>query len=232
MRQPDLVLTLLILAWPVWEHRVGLPRLQAALAQGRPDALTRSYRRTILLQWSLALLALLIWTLPGRPLADLGLRLPQGWRAGLTLALLGLLGAVLFRQERAVRRDPAAREKVRPQLAAVAWFLPRTRPELAGFTRLGLTAGVCEELLCRGWLFAVLAPWLPVGVTLLLTSLFFGLGHWYQGPAGVAKTGITGLVMGALYLATGSVLVPMVVHAAFDVGSGRVAFLVLGEPPV
>lgn len=231
MSVADLLVSLLILVWPVWEHRVGLPRLRAALAAGQRGALTRAYTLTMLLQWGLTALALAVWVMPGRPLTQLGLRLPEGWRAALGLGLIALLGVLLVRQERAVRKDPATRAKIRPQLGSVAWFLPRTPLELKRFTSLSVTAGVCEELLCRGWFLALLAPWLPPVVTLIATSVFFGLGHFYQGTTGIVKTGITGLIMGTLYLVTGSLLVPMILHAVVDIGSGRVAFILLNETP-
>ena len=44
-----------------------------------------------------------------------------------------------------------------------------------------------------------------------LSSLIFGLGHAYQGPAGMGKTGLVGLVMALLTVASGSLVHP---HAA------------------
>ena len=231
MTAADILVSLVILVGPVWETRVGLPRLRAAIAAGKPGALLRGYTQTIAGAWGLTALALAVWVIPGRPLASLGLRLPEGWRAGLGLGLIAALVVLMILQVRALRTQAATRAKVRPQVESFAWFLPRTPVELSRFTSLSVTAGICEELLCRGWFFAVLAPWLPPIVTLFATSIFFGLGHWYQGPAGVVKTGVTGLIMGVVYLVTGSLLVPMILHAVVDIGGGHSAFLVLNDSP-
>ncbi len=48
-------------------------------------------------------------------------------------------------------------------------------------------------------------------------SLLFGLVHYPdQGLAGVQQATIVGLVLGAIYARTGSLVVPMVAHGAFD----------------
>ena len=72
---------------------------------------------------------------------------------------------------------------------------------------------------------------MPPLAILIATSLLFGLGHSHQGTAGVVKTGVTGLVMGTLFLVTGSLLVPMVLHAVVDIGSGRAAYFLLTDSP-
>jgi membrane protease YdiL (CAAX protease family) len=147
------------------------------------------------------------------------------------MGLIAVLVVMMIQQTRALRTQAAMRTRVRPQVEPLAWFLPRTPVELRRFTSLSVTAGICEELLCRGWFLALLAPWLPPVVTLIVTSVFFGLGHWYQGKTGMVKTGVTGLIMGTVYLLTGSLLVPMVLHAVVDIGGGYAAFIVLNDTP-
>jgi len=69
-------------------------------------------------------------------------------------------------------------------------------------------AAFMEELVYRGWLLTRLAEltgfsragWIAA---LLVTSAFFGAIHLYQGISGIVATGLSGLVFGSLYLATG-----------------------------
>lgn len=44
----------------------------------------------------------------------------------------------------------------------------------------------------------------------------FGLAHAYQGPAGVLTTGVLGGVLAAVYLQSGSLLLPMALHTVID----------------
>ncbi len=59
----------------------------------------------------------------------------------------------------------------------------------------------------------------------------FGLGHLYQGAAGVVKTGVSGLLAGLLYLLTGSLWIPMLLHAAVDLHAGALGYLAASRPP-
>ena len=68
-----------------------------------------------------------------------------------------------------------------------------------------------------------------VGWAIGIQAALFGLAHAYQGPGGIVKTGGIGLVLAGLAIATGGLLAPMLVHAAVDLSSGQVAYLVLGE---
>src|SRR5262249_15242874 len=84
-----------------------------------------------------------------------------------------------------------------------------------------VTAGICEELLCRGFMIWYLGHWMSPWVAVVVASVPFGLAHLYQGPKGAVRTGMVALVIGSLYVATGSLLWPMIVHAAVDLGAGR-----------
>jgi membrane protease YdiL (CAAX protease family) len=98
-------------------------------------------------------------------------------------------------------------------------LLPRTRRERHLFTVVGVTAGICEEWLYRGFFLAVvsaLAGRPPAPVLVLVAAAAFGLAHAYQGPAGILTTAVLGGVLAALYLATGSLLLPVLLHAAID----------------
>ncbi len=51
---------------------------------------------------------------------------------------------------------------------------------------------------------------------------FFGLGHAYQGIAGIAKTGLIGLVLALLTVFSGSLFIAIVLHTVVDLTSGRI----------
>ena len=46
--------------------------------------------------------------------------------------------------------------------------------------------------------------------------MLFGLAHWYQGRLGVLATGAVGAFLTQLYLTTGSLLLPMLLHVLID----------------
>jgi membrane protease YdiL (CAAX protease family) len=81
---------------------------------------------------------------------------------------------------------------------------------------LALMAGVGEEALFRGVVqggLTDLMGWLPA---LLIASALFGVVHWLTGLYAFLA-GVVALHLGGLYLLTGNLLVPIVVHALYDV---------------
>lgn len=85
-----------------------------------------------------------------------------------------------------------------------------------------VVGGFAEETIFRGFLFERLGTlWgRSTGAriaTLLLTSVYFAALHYPdQGLAGAEQALFTGLVFGVLYLRLGTLWMPMVAHAAFD----------------
>lgn len=81
---------------------------------------------------------------------------------------------------------------------------------------IGLASGFAEELLFRG----LLAPLLG----LVLSSLAFGAVHQLRGRTGwtwSAWATVMGLLFGGLFLATGSLLGPIVAHVGINVANLR-----------
>jgi membrane protease YdiL (CAAX protease family) len=140
----------------------------------------------------------------------------SGW-IGPTLGLLVvfalgvglLLGIVLARNETEV-----------PSLGDVQALLPRNRAELKYGAALAINAGVVEELL-----FRLALPALVFGITesalasVAVSIMIFGALHVYQGAAGVIGATVIGALFMAIYVATGSIVAVMVLHALFDLRS-------------
>ena len=104
--------------------------------------------------------------------------------------------------------------------------MPVTRGEKWLFVLLSLAAGVCEELVFRGFLPLFVLPWFGhYLIAALPVSVVFGILHAYQGPHGIARTALLGLLLAAGAGWTGSLLPSMAAHAALNLLIG----LVLGD---
>jgi membrane protease YdiL (CAAX protease family) len=195
-----------------------------------PGARRSFYRRLLVLEWGLAVLALVVWlAAPDVDAAAVGLRWPDRWPGLGTSVVVVLVVLFVLVSTRALRggalleappvRRPGEGRHSEPPGSATLALLPRTAAERRLFTLVGVTAGVCEEWLYRGFFLAVvsaLAGGPGDGVLVVVAAVAFGLAHAYQGRAGIVTTGVLGGVMAALYLGTGSLLLPVLLHVLID----------------
>ena len=182
------------------------------------------YRQAIALQWGLAAAAVALWVVRGRSWADLGLvpRVTPGL-VGVTLGL-ALIVVVVVRQRRAAMADDEALDEVRRRMGHLERMLPATPNELSWFMRLAVTAGICEELLYRGYLLWYLTHWMGLVQAGAISALLFGIGHAYQGLRGAITTGLVGAFMVGVYALSGSLYPAMVIHALMDVHAGQLTY--------
>jgi uncharacterized protein len=102
-------------------------------------------------------------------------------------------------------------------------FLVGNLPAALGFLVLvWVLAAFGEELAYRGYVLdraAALGRRTPAAYlgAVVVVSLLFGVGHYYQGPAGIVESTVSGLFFGGLYLASGRNLwLPILAHGFSD----------------
>lgn len=97
-------------------------------------------------------------------------------------------------------------------------------------------AAFSEELMFRGILFRWLEEWGGSWVALLLTSAFFGAAHLFNPHASpIAAVGIAfeaGVMLGAAYMLTRSLWMPMGLHAAWNFAQGEIYDIPVSGTPV
>ena len=202
-----------------WRGRARVRRLMEQPVPTTAEKLVL-YATTIAFQWLLT--GLIAWRAVARGLTatELGLAGKPGAGSWL-LAICGCATICALQWgnlKRMGKSDSPSAERMR---SLGERLLPRSAVELLPFFALAITAGVCEEFLYRGFAMAALqraglGTWLSV----LMTSVLFGLAHLYQGRAGIVGTGLVGLLFGSVR-ALGSTLGPLAVwHAGLDVVAG------------
>ncbi len=226
-----LLAIVLVVIGPLRSGTLGVRRLKHADPATLPAVRRDVYRTAVLIQWTLAAAVLLVWFLSRRSLAALGL-VPRmtGGTIGV-LAGVAIVAFVLLRQRAQALADPDALAEIRERMRPLERMLPHSAAEWPGFVRLSLTAGVCEELLYRGfltWYFShVLGWWFAAGIA----AIGFGLAHAYQGMRGVLMTTLVGLFLAGVYGISGSLVLPMVLHALMDLHSGHLAWRAYAAEP-
>jgi uncharacterized protein len=203
-----------LLVEPLWGRHVyrGLERRR----EDDPAALVRVYRLAVGTQWTwTALVLAAVAVAPGLRARDIGVRLPRmdPFAYGLAGALVVVTLVTTVAWRSAVRRGTPI-----PGQENIAAMLPRTTAERGHAAVAAVTAGVCEELLFRGFFIAagIGVLRLPAAVAVVVSVVVFALAHLYQGWRGmIGVTAIT-VVFTVLYVRSGSLLLPVVLHVVTD----------------
>lgn len=210
------------LPWParVWTTLLVVPIPFALSGQLRyvdePDKIPRIpvYLSSTVGLWVLAMITAIVARGSGFSRTTLGIGVPPtviliGWSVGLTAAGLGILFAA---RALGVRESPILRR-----------LIPVEPAEKNAFAGLSVTAGICEELVFRGFLLysLTLVSGSPVAA-LVISSAVFGWMHSYQEVGGAVRAGSIGVLLGLPAVIHASILPSIFAHAAIDLISGIV----------
>lgn len=204
-----IVIALVLLASAVSARQHGLIGIQTS----RFDPKVARYLTTLVFEW---LLVLLVWW--GIRMRGVRLReLIGGQWSSFSKFLLDVVIAIGFyvvanvvygTLVHALRVDPGK------QLRAI---LPRTSAETVFYLALAVTAGFCEELIFRGYLFRQFTAWTKsMAAGLVLQAIIFGLGHGYQGGRLMLVVTVYGLLFGGLAMWRRSLRPGMMAHGLQD----------------
>jgi len=170
------------------------------------------YRTQVLWEWSWVVVLVVIAIPIADPLKWMGLTIPNQFGWIILAALLLGIGLSTF----LLRRNPGAMAAMRRSMEASSIMLPTSPQERKWYAASAITAGICEELLYRGFLMHYLPStfpnldWLLVAI---LSGIIYGLSRAYQGFKGMAQTALTGFSFAIVFYLGGSLLPAMIIHA-------------------
>jgi|APTNR8051073442_1049403.scaffolds.fasta_scaffold04085_4 membrane protease YdiL (CAAX protease family) len=188
------------------------------------------YVSNSLFQWGIVVVVLLAWVLQGHPLKVMGLQLPNlelwPWVIAVTLLFWGAYAWNTWRQT----GTPEALAETRAQWREKTPFMPASTKEYRWFILMAVTAGICEEILFRGFLMTylqALSYGSPKYQSMVVSSAVFAVLHIYQGRVAALKIFAFSMIFGALYILTNSILISILVHALVDLASGWIGWKVI-----
>ena len=207
---------------------IGFRRLLRRVAGGEKVNRSQLYRNTLIGHWTLFFMGMALWALAERPWSALGLSLDLDlwFGVGVILSILGIVALVMqIRQVNAATPDEI--NGIRERLDKLSIIIPQNGNELARFYGLSITAGIVEEILWRGFLIWYFSQFMPLWGAALISTIGFGLAHAYQGLAQLPQITAVSAAFVALYLISGSIWLPIILHAAVDILQGRLAYDVM-----
>ena len=218
---------LLIMPWQSWK---GIRLLDVQIARDA-GARIMFYRSAIFGQWVLASIALVaMWSVQADSIGDMLTVELSGDALGIVgLATLAVLSqcALVPPVHRRMQRSAAARRAIYP----LRNILPRSAAEKLMWINVALTAGICEEILFRGFLilYATEILGLETAGAIAVSSAIFAVGHYYQGLPNMIRVGVVGALLAIVFVMTDSILLCIILHAALDLGALRMGDLVASD---
>ncbi|MFY0652205.1 MAG: CPBP family intramembrane metalloprotease [Cyclobacteriaceae bacterium] len=136
---------------------------------------------------------------------------------GICLLVWWLLGKLSLNSESA--------EKFLSQSERIKFLLPTNQREYKIMAVVSFIAGVCEEIVYRGFLFFFLNSYLPLLPALLLANLPFALAHLTTtGLKNTIQAFVLGLIFSGAYLLTGSLWLSILLHILVDLYSTTLSY--------
>ena len=182
----------------------------------------RTYAYIILSEWGFVIALLWLTHRHNLSISDLGENIGNvNLTVITTIVLLSVFMVMVYFNVRQLRQ--MSLEKLEVELRPLRKFIPNNVTEFISFILIAFTAGICEELLYRGWLQNLLAYGTgSVWIGLILGAVIFGFGHAYQGKMGMVQTGIIGLIFGVVFIFTKSLMASQILHIIVDAVNGLV----------
>ncbi len=203
-------------------------RARASAPHLHPTALASHYGMTMLLEW--LLLALVLAGIRQRraflatALRNRATTLAQSFSLGVAVYFCGFVAIAMV--SLALLKTPLAQHR---NEAFVLAMLPHTRLEFLLWFGVSLSAGICEELIFRGYLLQQLTAWTRrPALAIVLAAALFGSVHLYEGLGAILPLAALAVVYGFVaHRLHGDLRAVIVAHTLQDF---LVGFLGLARP--
>lgn len=185
--------------------------------------------------WAMALVVLLVWYFSDREVTDLGLGWPPPSLTTTSIVLLWVFILLYALDVSSELATPELRRRTYDRWVLDMPFLPAKSIEWLHFNFLSLSAGICEEIVFRGffitYLYSLLqflststAQWLAI----LVPAIIFGIVHYYQGWKAMLKISLMAILFGYIFVETESLWLLILVHFLVDVLGGTFSWWLHG----
>ncbi len=181
-----------------------------------PELKISMYVQSIIFQWILVGLILLSLFYNGDSLDKVGLDFLDQ-----PLMILGLFGGGLLSLWIFDNYDiPKLNlEKFRKKNKDLLYLFPTNQKEHNWTVAISFTAGICEEIIFRGFTFWQLSQFLPITPSILIVNLLFALSHFATKMKNMVFAFLFGIFWSITFIYTGSLWLAMLMHIIIDLYS-------------
>jgi uncharacterized protein len=171
-----------------------------------------------------ALIILTAWNISDRPWLVLGLQWPEVNSVviyAVIFLVIFYVGDLLY--------GMISNDKLQ-QIETMSFVVPLNKSDYKHYIFLAFAAGICEEIVFRGFLINYLLQLDPYiyhvqYIAIAIPALVFAVSHLYQGLWAVFKIFIVAVLLAIIFWYSKSLLIVVILHVLVDLVSGLVAWL-------
>jgi membrane protease YdiL (CAAX protease family) len=202
-----LLLLFLLVGWPLLGY-VVMKQGQSEMETALLDPVVQLYLPTIIIELLIFILIILVLKRGNETLKNIG------WGSFNLKNLFIGIGFLFFANAILLTLSFILNFK---QPKEIEFLLPKTITDRVFWILMSLTAGIAEEAGFRGYVLTKLNLFVKNWwITAVISSFFFGIGHFYQGWGGAVLTGIYGLLFCGLFIWRKSLAPCIVAHFLQD----------------
>ena len=178
-----------------------------------------------------ALLVLTSWNVSERQWTELGISFPV-----LSGNVLILTAVLVFIYLLDIIFGWFKQKYQNERLQEMSYVIPANWKEYRHYIFLAFAAGISEEVIFRGFLITYLSHFLSIVqygdfLSVLIPAVVFSLSHLYQGWWAVFKIMVIAILLGFIFLLSGSLLIVVIIHVLIDLISGMMGVFGQAEQP-
>lgn len=183
--------------------------------------------------WIMALIIITVWNYFDRSFIKMGFAFPA-WDS---LVLILTSGFILLYVVELLSKKLFLRWERRMDWAKNLQFLPDSFSEFKHYLFLVVAAGICEEIMFRGFLIHYIYSFFPdtifgLWLAIILPAILFAIGHFYQGAWAVIKILLGATLLSLIYLLSGSLFIVIILHLSVDIVSAIFARVLINQTDI
>lgn len=173
------------------------------------------YKQTLIIFWGLTILILLNSYFYTHPELNFTPKL-SFINIIISIAVIGFA----YFQYTTTRVSEDSAMVLKEKLKDIYYYLPKNDKELKWFLLLSISAGICEEIIFRLFMFEFLNETTHLIIAFVLTNLIFSLTHIGSGKKNLLSSFILGLLFSMIYYFTNNIWIAIILHVFIDINVG------------
>lgn len=179
------------------------------------------YKQTIFIFWILTILILVNFSALQQPKINF---YPKVSWTNVVVTIVVLVFTAW--QYKTIKHSDFNHLAIKEKIKHIYHYLPKDTNELRWFILLSISAGICEEIMFRLFLFEFVNENMGVIGAFAISNLIFAITHIGSGKLNIATSFVLGLLFSVIYYFAENIWIAILLHISIDLNVGILGYKV------